>query len=292
MGIQSFFTLVVASFIVMKILAKQLQERLSTELKNISDEVNAVKGYDLRRDLLEEYIKELKEYVAEHPFPDKATEIHYYKHVAPVFYQQYYYFSMLHNLELERITADKKNLPSILQNELAKANHFLAENHDLHLYFYSRQDFRDEDLFTRDKSRKKRGSLSLYMDDHYCEDSRLLALILAFEQYRNFLDMELEEPDQANIPPDTTNCKATKSDAVNLAVSMHEAKWFHKNGELYTLDELIKRTERYFNKDLKDYKELDRASRGNQGDPAVFAKLKTSWTKRKERLDDENDEKR
>src|SRR5258706_9659805 len=104
----------------MKTLAKQLQERLSTELQKISDETNAVKGYDLRRNLLEDSIKELKEYVAEHPFPDKAAEIHYYKYIAPAFYQQFFYFNMLYSIELERITSDEQDIPLILQKELEK----------------------------------------------------------------------------------------------------------------------------------------------------------------------------
>jgi hypothetical protein len=276
----------------MKSLFTPLQERLSAELQQISDETNAVKGYNLRRDLVEEYIKELKEYVSGHPFPDKTDEIYYYKHVAPVFYQQYFNFDMLYRLESERITLDEKDFSLILQKELEKANHFLTENHELHRYFRSGQDIQDEELFTREKSRRKRDKLTLDLDGHFCEDSRQLSLILAYERHRVFLKKELEQPSQTYIPQEQVDCNASKSDAVALAVAIFESKWFRIKKNPATLRQIVERTEQYFNMDLKDYEGLDQASRRNKGRLTLFDNLKLSWTNRKKQLDDKNDKRK
>lgn len=279
----------------MKTLLAQLQERLSKELQNISDEASAVKGYDLRRNLLEEYIKELKEYVGGHPFSDKTAEIYYYKQVAPVFYQQYFYFSMLCDLELERITKDKKDFPVILQKELENTNHFLNENHELHRYFYSGQDVQDQVLFTREKFRKRRDKRDPDMDDHYCEDSRQLSLILAHEQYRIFLNKELERPDllPGSKQPFNVECKATKSEVVEFITAAHESIMLYINNQPATLIQMKEIIEHAWNIDLKDFTIIDNNNRSRKTKTAPFlTKLVTNYISRKKRLDEETFKKR
>jgi hypothetical protein len=202
---------------------------------------------------------------------------------------------MLYSLELERITSDEKDILLILQKELEKTNHFLTENHDLHRYYYSQQDIRDEDLFTREKSRKRRDKLSLDMDDHFCEDSRQLSLILAFEQYRIFLNKELEEPDLSpeHKQPFNVECKATKSEVVEFITAAHESIMLYIDGQPATLIQMKEIIERSWNVDLKDFKNIDHNNRSRKTKAAPFlTKLVTNYISRKKRLDEESFKKR
>ena len=51
-------------------------------------------------------IKNLKHHVAIHPFPDRATEIQYFKSWLPGFGKQYIYFHALFNLEHNKDICD------------------------------------------------------------------------------------------------------------------------------------------------------------------------------------------
>jgi hypothetical protein len=281
---------VVASFIAMKIFAKKLQEQLQTALNGVDLKSDTIKGCDHRIDLVEGSIKELKQYITEHPFPDKAAEIYYYKHIAPSFYQLFFLFKLLYRLELERIILDEKGFQLFLKRELKKACKFLKKYIELYKYFYSTEDYWDESLFTRKKGLKYEDVLSIDMDDHYCPDSRLLSRILACLQYKDFMERELKDEvfSPKSQEEDPVECKATKSDGAEFAAAVYEAKIMYINGKPFSLAQVVKRVEQFFNIDLKDFSILDNVNRSRKKTPAFFlGRLTSNYIKRKDRLDEE-----
>src|SRR5882672_8177882 len=102
-----------------------LQIEVQAKLDKVDPNVGPVKGYDKKIEPVEWAIIEMKHYLVKHPFPDKATEINYFKHWMPFFYKQHVYFTSLYQLELIRRTSDKEELFGYLEDEKKKITSFL-----------------------------------------------------------------------------------------------------------------------------------------------------------------------
>jgi len=179
----------------MEAFVKKLQGQLEKELNSVDPGKNAVKGHDHRIKIVRQAIDSLKEYIFEHPFPDQAAEIHYFKNVAPTFYGYHLYFIKLYNLELCRISSSKEEFLTYIEQELQEISLFFRANSDFCKYFHSGNSFLDEKYFTRKAQEYWIDDLSAVIDEEYCLASYRASWILANERYRKQLMQELRNPE-------------------------------------------------------------------------------------------------
>lgn len=270
----------------MEAFINQLKERLTTELNEIDPACNIVKGYDQCAVLIKKSIRELKHFMAANPFVDTIAEIYYYKHVAPFFRRQLVYFAQLYNVELTRITMDHEDFIAHLEAELKRTKCFLRKHGDFHRYYYSQKTCKDELLFTRAGFRKLLAEKDIRMHDNFCLGSQILSRILAYAQYRDFLNQELQGKDPHTIPlPIPTESKITKAQATELAVSIFASKLFYFDGRPATLVQITERLNVLFNINLNNIGGLDQRNRARKTMEAPFLdKLKSNYINRKEQL--------
>ncbi|HWK08132.1 MAG TPA: RteC domain-containing protein [Puia sp.] len=170
----------------MKQFIDQLQEQLEEALSQTTTIGNKIDQYYAAMEVVRQFVEQLKEHVlaAEQPFPDRAAEIDYFKHTAPYFYSRLYYYKLLYNLEVYRVAEDKEGFSLYLDKKLEWAKSFLLKYNILHRYSYSRMKFWDKDLFLQTSLGKARGNL-------FCLGSQKIALVLACQRYRDFLQAEV-----------------------------------------------------------------------------------------------------
>ncbi|MES1159985.1 MAG: RteC domain-containing protein, partial [Bacteroidota bacterium] len=222
--------------------------------------------------------------VRENPFPDKAAEIRYFKRITPYFYGHLFYFKLLYNLEIYRITELKEGFRSYLENKLGIVKRFLFKYGILHRYYYSLQQHWDEELFVQEDSAKGRRSI-------YCAGSLKISQVLACRKFSIMLKRELSKPvaTEKEAQRDRVECKFSKSAVVEFATTVFESQGFYVNGQPATQEYIKKRTEQYFNIVVENFSELDNANRSRKGDiTPFFTKLKECAVSRAERLDNSN----
>jgi len=127
---------------------KKLRAQLEEELGKIDPEKSSVKGHDQRVKLIKKAIGTLKSYLKRHPLKNAAEYAYYFKHLAPLFYQPYIYYTKLYNLELTRISSPEESLPLFIEEELKAIDVFYQKNEDFCRYYYMGATFMDEQLFT------------------------------------------------------------------------------------------------------------------------------------------------
>lgn len=168
----------------------ELFEQLGQGLDSVKADINAVRGYNLKTELVEVAIRKAKAYLHLHPLSDKDTEILYYKHWAPRFFKLQIIYTLYYNLERSRITiADEESFEDCLRKESGRLQEFLKHHVDLWMYYLLAETNRDGELFIGAYPSKTEDFLTA--DTFYCKSSILLAKIMAYEEFLPVIEKEL-----------------------------------------------------------------------------------------------------
>lgn len=239
----------------METLFKRLQIEMQSELDLISPFGSPVKGYDEKMKVVRLAVLQLKRHLRTNPFPNKATEIQYFKEWLPSLCKQYIYFTVLYELECSRITSDSENFFNYLESEKKRITAFLTEHRGLYFYYILDKSDKDELLFVRTPLPETGDFVEREEDS--CRDSLILSELLAYEEYKKVLKEEtgLATESKANS---SSKLKfiGTKAEAVELITLIYEANLFEN-----TLEQLKESFEDNTDIDLKDFTRIDNNNR-------------------------------
>jgi len=268
----------------MEAFMRELQLQLEKDLDAISCEATPVKGYYIRVKLVETAITRIKEYVANHSFPDREMEIQYFKCWILPFIKLHVYYVRLYNLEAARISSDRDELLQYIQGEKKRIGSFFITNQELYRYYRTGRTDDDERYFT---FRLPSGSSDFLIADRtFCRPSLVLGELLAYEEYRAMLDSEIEQLTTCNVPGKKIELKVPKSAVTEIIVPVYELQWIWIDGRPATLNELIKMVEKGLHIDLRDFSVLDNANRYRKKTTYPnLEKMIQAWNDRKNRLD-------
>lgn len=274
-------------------LVKDLQASLQEKLEAVDVHSNATKGFKAKSQLVEEAITEMKKYLLAHPFPNKGTEIEYFKHWLPSFTKLHLYFLALSDLEFSRQTHSPEDFLKHLEKEKERIASFFQAYRDLYYYHMSGETEEDDRLFVRDPVSGRKDFLE--KDGNFCHHSLVLGWLLAYEEYTAVLEREIGlhasfgrpnlAPPDKKTPP-RLQWAGTKTELVELIIVFFEGECIHVNGRPATIEQLRRWAEQTFNIDLKDFAVLENAIRNRKGTPSIFLdKLRKILVSRRERLD-------
>jgi len=268
----------------MEAFMRELQMQLEKDLDGTSRGTTPVKGYDIRVKLVEIAVTQIKEYVSDHPFLNKEVEIQYFKCWILPFIKLHSYYVRLYNLEATRITSDKDELLQYIQDERKRIGSFFIAHQELYRYYRTGRTDDDERFFT---FRPPSGTSDfLVADSTFCRASLVLGELLAYEEYRNVLDSEIEQLTTCNVPGKKIELKVPKSAVTEIIVPVYELQWIWIDGRPATLNELIKLAENGLHIDMKDFSVIDNANRNRKKstNPYLEQMIQAS-NRRRERLD-------
>ena len=264
----------------MEAFVKELQGQLEEELKKAEPIEGTIKKYDFRVKTTRKGINSLKQYFEGRPFPDKTAEVYYFKHIAPSFYSQHFYYVMLYNAELTRLISQKEDFQRFLENELKKTDEFFREYSDFCRYFFSGNDSLDDKYFLPGSPGIGPDYISVVTDDNLCAGSYRASWILANDRYREYLNEQLKSPGHPTefTEADKLSKNISKSDMVEFACGLSATY-------AIPLVEVIAKAELFFGVVLKDYSQVDNNNRKRKkGSTPFLHKLIENYNRRAEQL--------
>jgi hypothetical protein len=166
-----------------------LYKELESELQTVSPDCNAVRGYNVKAEMVERSIRNLKKHLNEHPFQSRESEVAYFKHSAPQFFKLQILYTLHYNLERTRITSpDKDTFFKYVKKKLHRIQKFLRRHDKLRIYYHLGETAKDHDFFVNAVPSKTKEFLTA--DGYYCKKSVTLAKILAYEEFLPALLLE------------------------------------------------------------------------------------------------------
>ncbi|WP_179223153.1 RteC domain-containing protein [Pontibacter ummariensis] len=117
-----------------------------------SSSISSGKLHNAKIKLINEAIRELKQLVVHHVFPDEQEEILFFKHVKPKFTCLLIYHSQLALLELKKPTGTRKDIRKHYEKELLLIRVFFESHLPFYQYMRSEATYLDSKLFVRGAS--------------------------------------------------------------------------------------------------------------------------------------------
>lgn len=171
----------------------------------------------------EESLQQLRQWLIDNPFPDKAAEICFFKQVKSVIVARYIYYHKVYRLHIGYCNGSALLEKERLQRALQEIDRFFADNKAFYEYYRTGDTHYDELYFLR-----KRYDWRVCPDINHFEEEfstsgdRKLAELMANELLANYVNKRLnpeaillqdhEKPILSTLP-----CAATSTDIVELA---------------------------------------------------------------------------
>jgi hypothetical protein len=268
----------------MEAFVRKLQMQLQEDLNAIATETNPIEGYDKRIEIVEMAIRRMKEHLSNTSFPDKDSEIQYFKFWSLPFIKLYIYYIALYNLETTRITSDKEQFLQYLGYEKKRLMVFFSEHQDLYRYFKAGRSDEDERYFT--VKMPSRTTDFLTADNAFCRASLDLGELLAYEDYKIILEDEIDRTKAGNLAGKKIEIKVPKSAVAEVIGPIFELQWIYIDDRPATLNELIRLVEKGLHIDLKDFSVIDNANRNRKKSTNPYLEqMIMASNGRRERLD-------
>ncbi len=137
------------------------------------------------------YLEKIKERSASYVFRYETDEIHFFKHIRPLFMAAKEYYTLLYQAVLFKPN-DKDQLVAYWLQQLKRADRFNNRNREFYQYYTNGCTHKDKLYFTRVGNatgiRTGETDKNKPLDPPYYTTARILAL----QQYRLYVQMELE----------------------------------------------------------------------------------------------------
>jgi|GEM_PF-5616603 len=241
----------------------ELRAQLLSELNKVSPDNNTVKDYDHYIELIMGCIRQLRKFLANESLPDKEAEIYFFKQEVPFYYCKFFYFVAMRKASLERRTRDEEGYLSYLHREKEKIALFIEKYHRLHMYYHSGSEDHDG-WYTRRKQGRNNEHLSFVMDEYYCKASIVTGKLLAFEEYRRFIDGQMDRKGkdvQKNV-----KIKLSKSEAVEFIMTLYEDGIVFVDEKQSTIEQVAETFIHLFPFSLDDITSVDYQNRTRRKD--------------------------
>ena len=240
---------------------QSLQKELQTRLDLIDPKMSPVRGYDKKMKEARGIVLELKRYVVTHPFPDKMTEIQFFKHWLPAIYSRYIYFSSLYMLERNRITSSTEDFACCVDQEIRRVATFLREHHELYFYYKGNETDKDEWWFVC--MPLPDGHDLIKLNEQFCQASLVLSQLLAYDEYKKILVKEASPTTERTTDTDDIQLDwdGTKAEAVEQICLLYETQLLKHKGMPATQDQIRGWWKQKLSTDLNNFSVIDRKNR-------------------------------
>lgn len=203
-------------------------------------------------------LRQFRQSVTDHGFPDRTTEIYFFKHIKPGVLGRYTYYRRVHQLHLGELKGCRRHEKERLTRELEAISLVFERNILLWQYYRSGSTALDEQYFLRGNEDWKILPLSTHFDDLFstCCDGQL-AELLALEQLMSYIDQRLQENgDTASRPgrqaaQGAIHCTASVAEIIELGYALCQAGFFD-NGKA-SVRSVMEHLQEIWNVDLSNY---------------------------------------
>jgi hypothetical protein len=202
-------------------------------------------------------LDQMRKLVIKEGFPDKASEIHFFKEVKPLVYSKLLYYQAVFDLESTRQKVDKKNLRKYFHQELKKILKFMKKNRIRVQYYRCGHTHLDEKYFTRINKEiplELQDCHSLMDEDFFTWHDHTFSVIRTNEMLIEYITKEIEKIDipegsrqiQSKSPLNWTD---NKIDLYEIIYAFYYAG--SVNHGKVTISDLADAFEKMFNIELK-----------------------------------------
>lgn len=219
-------------------LEKLVQSLLRRMEDNESRETDLLLRFETSIQLCEESLHLLRQWVTENSFPDKASEIYFFKQVKPLILARYIYYQKAYHLHIAYFNGCGLLEKERLTRELQDIDRFFVANNNLYEYYRKGCTHLDEVYFLRERHDWKNCPGIPRIGDVFSTGAdEQLASLMAHEQLLKYIDGLLENPpakQQAPIARSVASselrCTASVTSIVELGYALY-ASGFFNNGK-------------------------------------------------------------
>ena len=187
--------------------------------------------------LIRETLIDLKRYILEQDFPDKKTEINFFKVVLPNFYSLFQYHNRI--LQIEKLLPPgQDNQVKFIEKEIKRLAVYFEQHADWVLYYRSGANYLDDLYFSRQNDENHlHTDCDILFDQRFSSSGTYhFAKIKALELTQTYLDRKLAQikniiPQlpEAGKPKSNLRWTGSKSDLIELLYALHSSKLFNDN---------------------------------------------------------------
>lgn len=222
-------------------------------------------------------LRQFRQSVTDHGFPDSATDIYFFKHIKPSVLSRHTYYRRVYHLHLAALTGCWRQEKERLMTELVAITQEVGRNNALLQYYRSGSSTFDEQYFLRSNVDWKVQPLSSRFDDLFttCCDEQL-ADLLTLERLMPYIDQWLQaDGDPASRPTrenthEVIRCTASNSEIIELGYALYLVGFF-ENGKA-SIKSVMEHLQKIFNVDLSNYYHVF-AQLAERKQPARFLNL-------------------
>ena len=265
----------------MELYCENLYNRTNETLLDIS--MSAEGKIDLCRKsftAVQESLYKLKEYVNEHSFEDKSSEIVFFKSIQPKFLGELIYFAEVFRIESSCPLKPPKQKKGCYRKEMEKISAFYERHQELYWYHFSGKTDLDDKLFLRN------GEIDFSFPDIYfldadpefsCAGSYRVGQFIAFKKVLEYLQISLDTLEGKKSNKTGPVWTGPKVWLIELIYALKAAGVFNK-GKV-DIKDIANITGPMFQKDLGEYYRAFQEIRLRKKNRTVFLDhLKTALT--------------
>ncbi|MEJ5053670.1 RteC domain-containing protein [Sphingobacterium sp. MYb382] len=236
---------------------KKAREDLENKIKELTyEQDNSLLFYEKAIEVVLRKTAELKVFVLKTGFISEKEEIHFFKHVKPVFVASLIYHNAIYKIETKK-PYGAKPIRKYLKKELKKLKRFFDNNLDFYMYYRSNNSFLDEKYFVRGKQ-----DIQLCVDTVYFQSDMTfstshdykVAKIMANDLIQVYIEDKLyKNTEQVELSKDMPrlNWTGTKASLIELIYALHYQGALD-NGK-NDIRKIAKYSERVFGIDLGNF---------------------------------------
>ena len=256
----------------MKTFIQKTKDQLSFQLEQISGELPAIQYYKAALEAVEQSIHGVKAFMQTYDFPDQEEEIHFYKVAIPDLLQLEIYYAQLYELAVEQASLSRAEYIRYVQEEIREVDRFFVKHKFAYAYYLKGHTYLDIPYYTRNGN----GWVLVY-DEHFCtSNSYLLAQILAYQQYRERIHVELDilqNPGTGKTGSEgpLIEFMGTDADLAEIVPALHRLKLIRIDGKEATQDQLLDLLDKVFRRTVKgNFSAIDNKNRVRKKSPTPF----------------------
>jgi len=273
----------------MKTFIQKIKEDLSHQLEQVSGQLPPLQYYKDALSVIERSIYSVKEFMQRYDFADQEEEVYFYKEIIPDLLQLEIYYSLLYDLAVERASSGPDEYLRYVEEEIKEVARFFSKNKFAYTYHLKGHTYLDIPYYTR----KGEGWILVY-NEHVCTShSYLLAQILAYQQYRERLHVELDlllDSDSGNSRGKASGTQfefmGTDADLAELVPPIHRLKLIRIDGREATQDQLLELVDKLFRRNVRNnFSAIDNKNRSRKkGTTPFLSRLIDAYNERSKDL--------
>jgi hypothetical protein len=273
----------------MRAFIEKLTGNFERELAVHCQEKQPLRRLMLCKRAAENAIHELHDFAKTYFIEDPEEIILYNKEWAPFFYAKLIYFNKCYDLECLCLSSGPEERKALMEHELAGVQHFFRRYSSFCHYYYSGNCDKDHFYWSREYSDNPMPDEIFLIGKPNVNEGRLLvAYLLANEQFRDFLQIELyrSDPTMVQVTAGTpAKWKDSNTDLAELIVCLYEEQAIEVDGQPATFEYYKDLCEKQWGVSLDALSVIDNKMRSRKKSTTPFMeKLTRKFMERKERL--------